>query len=164
MRGGGCDSRMPLLFLTDGTRQKMLKNIPTNYATSNVHADTVWTTLFSSCPTLYNHLARQASSWVGGQVLYCLCLIFMTKLHSLHITVSLEYVISSNSKVTPSQWQILHPSSCNTLQEAGKQHLLFYFHRSSYSPARWYHFVLEWPETNTVLLLYEIPEGINGFL
>lgn len=59
---------------------------------------------------------------------------------------------------------MLLTSPCNALQEAGKQHLLFYFHRSSYSPARWYRFVLDWPETNNVQLLYEIPEGINGFL
>lgn len=147
----------------------MLENILTNYLTftSNYMAFTanvVWTTLSSSCPKLYKHLAGQALCSVTEQVLCCLCLVFITKLSFVHITANLEYGISSSSKVTPSQCEMLTPSTCNTLQEAGKQHLLFYFHRSSYSPARWYRFVLDWPETNTVLLLYGIPEGINGFL
>lgn len=116
---------------------------------------------FLSAPHCMKHLARQAPSWVVGQVFYCLYLIFITKLHSVHITAKLEFVISSTERLQPHNCKILHHSAC---KEAGKQHLLFYFHRSSYSPARWYHFVLEWPETNIVLLLCEIPEGINGFL
>lgn len=67
------------------------------------------------------------------------------------------------SKVRIPKRGLLPCSTCNTLQEASK-HLLFYFHRSFYNPARWYHFVLDWTETDNVLLLCEIPEGLNGFL
>lgn len=42
--------------------------------------------------------------------------------------------------------------------------LLFCFHRSFCSPVGQYHFVLDFPETKTFLLLYEIHLGISGFL
>lgn len=146
----------------------MLENILTNYATFTPNytvftANVVWTTLSSPCGTLHKHLARQAPCCIAEQVFCCSCLTFITNLNFVHITALLEYEFSSSSKVTPSQCEMLPPRMCNTLQEPQK-HLLFYFHRSSCSPARWYHFLLDLPEPNTVLLLYEIPEGINGFL
>lgn len=140
----------------------MLENILRNYASFPssymVFTDNVCLLPPPGCVSI------QPGMLHAEHVLCCLCLIFTTKLNLVPITVNLEYGISSSSKVRPSQRGTLPPSTCNTLQEARKEHLLFYFHRSSYSPARWYRFVLYWPETNTVLLLYEIPEGINGFL